>query len=74
MELGDSQQASKEFEALLLVSPNRFNGLYGAAKAAEMSGDRAKAATFYAKLAAIGARGDGSRTELQAAKKFLARN
>jgi tetratricopeptide (TPR) repeat protein len=74
LELSEPQQALKEFEASLRVSPNRFNGLYGAAKAAETSGDRTKAASFYAKLAAVGERGDGSRPELQAAKKFLARN
>jgi hypothetical protein len=56
------------------VLPNRFNGLYGAARAAESAGDRNKASTFYAKLTALGERGDGSRPELQAAKKFLARN
>jgi hypothetical protein len=65
-------QALKEFEASLIVSPNRFNGLYGAAKAAEFSGDRAKAGTFYAKLAALGERSDGTRPELEAAKVFLA--
>ena len=72
MELREPQQALKEFEASLRVLPNRFNGLYGAAKAAESAGDRTKAASFYAKLTAVGERGDGNRPELQAAKKFLA--
>jgi tetratricopeptide (TPR) repeat protein len=72
LELREPQQALKEFEASLLVSPNRFNGLYGAAKAAELSGDREKARTFYAKLTALGERSDGQRPELQAAKVFLA--
>jgi tetratricopeptide (TPR) repeat protein len=72
LELRQPQQALKEFEASLLVSPNRFNGLYGAAKAAELSGDREKARTFYAKLTALGERSDGQRPELQAAKVFLA--
>jgi tetratricopeptide (TPR) repeat protein len=72
LELREPQQALKEFEASLLVSPNRFNGLYGAAKAAELSGDREKAATFYAKLTTLGERSDGKRPELQAAKVFLA--
>ena len=74
MELGEPRQALKEFEASLANLPNRFNGLYGAAKAAETSGDRTKAASFYAKLTEVGGRGDGARPELQAAKKFLARN
>jgi tetratricopeptide (TPR) repeat protein len=72
LELGDSKQALKEFEAASLVSPNRFNGLYGAARAAEMSGDQDKARTFYAKLLSLSERSDGQRVELQAARTFLA--
>jgi len=72
LELGEPRQALKEFEASLLVSPNRFNGLYGAARAAELSGDREKAGSLYTKLAILGERSDGSRPELQAAKIFLA--
>jgi tetratricopeptide (TPR) repeat protein len=72
LEMKRPADALKEFEADLVVSPNRFNALYGAAKAAELAGDRQKASMFYAKLTALGERGDGSRTELQAAKKFLA--
>jgi len=73
LELRQPSQALKEFEASLLVSPNRFNGLYGAARAAELSGDREKAGNFYTKLAALGERSDGARPELEAAKVFLAR-
>ncbi|MEK6333694.1 MAG: hypothetical protein AABM67_02025 [Acidobacteriota bacterium] len=72
LELRQPQQALKEFEASLLVSPNRFNGLYGAARAAELSGDRRKAEAFYAKLTVLGQRSDGKRPELQAARTFLA--
>lgn len=72
LELRQPQQALNEFEASLLVSPNRFNGLYGAARAAELSGDRVKAKTFYAELTALGAQSDGTRPALQAAKVFLA--
>jgi tetratricopeptide (TPR) repeat protein len=72
LELRQPQQALKEFEASLLISPNRFNGLYGAARAAELSGDRQKARTFYAKLTALGANSDGTRPELRAARVFLA--
>jgi tetratricopeptide (TPR) repeat protein len=72
LELREPQQALKEFEASLLVAPNRFNGLYGAAKAAELSGDRNKAAKFYAKLLSLSEKSDGQRVELQAARTFLA--
>jgi tetratricopeptide (TPR) repeat protein len=71
LELRQPRQALKEFEASLLVSPNRFDGLYGAARAAELSGDREKAVDLYKKLATLGERSDGTRTELQAAKVFL---
>jgi tetratricopeptide (TPR) repeat protein len=72
LELKEPKLALKEFETAVLAAPNRFNGLYGAAKAAELSGDREKARTFYAKLAAVSERSDGERPELQAAKMFLA--
>jgi tetratricopeptide (TPR) repeat protein len=72
LELREPQQALKEFEASLLVSPNRFNGLYDAARAAELAGDRAKAASYYAKLTTLGEHSDGTRPALQAARAFLA--
>jgi tetratricopeptide (TPR) repeat protein len=72
LELREPQQALKEFEASLLVAPNRFNGLYDAARAAELSGDREKAAIYYGKLTTLGEHSDGTRPALQAAKVFLA--
>ena len=71
LELRQPRQALLEFEASLLVSPNRFDGLYGAARAAELSGDREKAGNFYAKLARLGEGSGSTRPELQAAKIFL---
>jgi hypothetical protein len=73
LELRQPQPALKEFEASLVVSPNRFNGLYGAAQAAQLSGDSRKARAFYAKLTKLGEHSDGQRPALQAAKEFLAR-
>jgi tetratricopeptide (TPR) repeat protein len=43
-------QALAAYEAVLALSPNRFNALYGAAAAAEMAGDAGKAKTYYSKL------------------------
>jgi tetratricopeptide (TPR) repeat protein len=74
LELREPQQALREFEAALVVSPNRFNGLYGAAKAAELAGDRKKAGTFYTKLTALGQRSDSDRPELKVAREFLTGN
>lgn len=62
-----TQPALREYQAVLKVAPNRFNALYGAAIAAEASGDPAAAASYYRKLLQV-AVGD-ERPELQAARK-----
>ncbi|MBI3780713.1 MAG: hypothetical protein HY278_06620 [candidate division NC10 bacterium] len=73
LELHEPAQALSEFEGSLQASPNRFHGLYGAAKAAELSGDQGKARTYYGKLIALSEHADSERPELQHAKKFLAK-
>jgi len=73
IERGEPAKALREFETSLQAEPNRFRGLYGAAKAAELSGDREKARTYYAKLVAICERADTERPELREAKAFLAK-
>ncbi|MCI0698145.1 hypothetical protein L0337_39835 [candidate division KSB1 bacterium] len=73
LEHGQPAQALTEFETSLRDSPNRFNGLYGVARAAELSGDQKKARTYYAKLVALCDRADGIRPELQKANAFLAK-
>jgi tetratricopeptide (TPR) repeat protein len=65
--------ALAEFEVALKQNPNRWRGLYGAAQAAEASGDREKAADYYAKLIALSKNGDGRRLELERAKAYLAK-
>ena len=42
-----------EYEAVLKVAPNRFNAVYGAARAAEASGNNEIAKRYYQKLAEI---------------------
>jgi tetratricopeptide (TPR) repeat protein len=73
LELGEPAQALREFEASHRIEPNRFRGLYGAAKAAQASGDREKARHYYAKLVSLCERADTDRPELQEAKAFLAK-
>jgi tetratricopeptide (TPR) repeat protein len=73
IELNQPGQAFREFENSLRNAPNRFNGFYGAARAAEASRDRKKAAEYYARLVKLCERSDGSRPELDQAKRFLAR-
>jgi tetratricopeptide (TPR) repeat protein len=73
LELNQPEQALKEFEACQRVEPNRFRSLYGAARAAELIGDREKARTHYAKMVALCERADTERSELRRAKAFLAK-
>ena len=64
-------EALAEYEASLREAPNRFNGLLGAAQAAERSGNAARARELYAQLVAQCAAGS-PRPELGQARKFLA--
>jgi tetratricopeptide (TPR) repeat protein len=70
--LGKPDQALVEYEASIRVAPNRFNGLYGAAQAAELAGNREKAATYYAQLLAVCEQADTERPEAQHARLYLA--
>ena len=71
LELREAPQALKEFEVSQRTDPNRFQGLYGAARAAELSGDAAKAKAYYAQLTALGQNADTERPELQQARAFM---
>jgi len=73
LESNEPGQALKEFEAALSKEPNRFNGLYGAARAAELSGGGEKAKTYYARLVEICEKAETERAELKQAKAFLAK-
>jgi len=74
LELGRPDEALREYETSLQTSPNRFGGLSGAGRAAELANDRKKARGFYIKLTALCEKTDGDRPELAHAKKFLAGN
>jgi hypothetical protein len=73
MELKQPAAALREFETSLLTSPQRFNGLYGAARAAKLAADKNKAKAYYEKLLAISRDADGTRPEIEEAKAFLSR-
>jgi hypothetical protein len=66
-----SNDALAEYKTDLKNSPNRFDGLLGAARAAQASGDVSGAQSFYARLAEISALG-ADRPELAEAKTYLA--
>jgi tetratricopeptide (TPR) repeat protein len=73
LETSQPAEALKEFEATMRVEPNRFRTVAGAARAAELAGDRQRAREHYAKLLTIAAGGDTEREELRQAKTFLGR-
>ena len=73
LETGQAAPALREFEAALKENPNRYRGLYGAARAAEAAGDRQKAETYFAKFVAVSAKADTDRPEIAEAKTFLAK-
>jgi hypothetical protein len=72
LELKQPADALKEFETSFRTTPNRFNGLYGAARAAALAGDRKKAEGYYRQLVELCRHADADRPELAEAKAFLA--
>ena len=72
LELKQPVAALQEFETSLRSAPNRFNGLYGAARAAKLAADRKRAETYYGKLVALCRHADSVRPEIKEAKEFLA--
>ena len=65
-------EALAAFESTLKKEPNRFRAVYGAARAASLSNDRAKARTYYTSLIAICKKADSpGRAELAEARKYL---
>lgn len=50
LEMNRPSEALAEFERSMEVDPNRFNGLYGAGRAAELTHQTEKASTYYARL------------------------
>jgi Tfp pilus assembly protein PilF len=69
--LGQPKQALTEFEHSLKRDPNRFRGIYGAARAAETAGSPHIAREYYARLLALIAARDTERPELTHARAFL---
>ena len=73
LETGQAAPALREFEAALKENPNRYRGLYGAARAAEAAGEKQKAADYFTKLVAVAKKSDSDRPEIAQAKMFLAK-
>src|SRR5215510_12174426 len=72
LDANNPRQALHEFEAALKVEPGRFMSLYGAARAAELSGNQARAEGFYARLVSQTTAADiEQRPVLKTARAFL---
>jgi tetratricopeptide (TPR) repeat protein len=75
IDLKQPENALAEYEKSMKIDPNRFNGLAGAAQAAEMAHQSAKANSYYAQLLKNCDGGKHSdRPELQSAKTEVAKN
>jgi tetratricopeptide (TPR) repeat protein len=66
LEMKQAAPALKEYQAVMKKEPNRFRAVYGAAKAASLSGDNAAARTYYQQLVKLVPQGDApGRAELE---------
>jgi hypothetical protein len=74
LQSGMSREALAAYEATLKKEPNRLGAYMGAAKAAEKSGDDAKARDYYEKIVAMADGADRTRTEIADARTFLSRH
>jgi tetratricopeptide (TPR) repeat protein len=72
MAQGEARAALTEYEAALKNAPMRLRGFYGAAMAAEASGDTRKAREYFGKLAKLTRGSDGDRPELRELKQRVA--
>jgi tetratricopeptide (TPR) repeat protein len=71
LELGQPREALAEYNQSLKLSPNRFNGLYNAGRAAEAAGDKKLARTYYrALLESTHGGSQSTRPEFEHVKAF----
>ena len=71
LELNRPAEALVEYRGALKFNPKRFDGLYGAGRAAEMAGQSSKAAEYYALLVKTCDGGSSERPELKKAKETV---
>ena len=72
LQMNENGNALQAYEAVLTKCPNRFNSLFGAAKAAERKGDKQTALYFYKQLFTITNAANADREELAGVRKYLA--
>jgi hypothetical protein len=71
LEMKHPDQALAEYKQDLKFNPKRFNGLYGAAQAAETAGQASQAAEYYAVLVKTCEGSSSARPELAKAKQAV---
>ncbi len=75
LQMNEPGQARKQFEATLTKEPGRFRALYGAAHAAQLSGDRDASQKYFLELLTVCSRADNpARSELIEAQQSISRN
>jgi tetratricopeptide (TPR) repeat protein len=73
LEVKQPSAALQEFETSFHSTPNRFNGIYGAARAARLAGNQKSAKLYYSKLLQLARESNSDRPEIQEAKTFVAK-
>jgi tetratricopeptide (TPR) repeat protein len=71
LEMSRATEALAEFEKSMKVDPNRFNGLYGAGRAAELLEDRKKERNYYGQLLKTCGASQSKRPELVHARASM---
>ncbi len=72
LELHQPQEALAQYRLSLKTDPNRFNGLYGAGRAAELAQQPEAARSYYQQLLAnCGNSSEEERSELVHVKEYL---
>jgi hypothetical protein len=64
-------EALAQYEIDLKNAPNRFDGIYGAARAAELAGDKVRAKRYFAELVKLGDHADANVAAMQQARTYL---
>lgn len=72
LQIKQYKNALLAYEVVLQKCPNRFNSIYGAGVAAEKSGNKQKAISYYKQLLTITDAANSDRRELVDIRKFLA--
>jgi tetratricopeptide (TPR) repeat protein len=73
LELNDPKAALAAYEASQKREPNRYRNYVGAARAAELAGDRDAARGYYAKLLDLAKDADPPRPDLAVARQYVSR-